>query len=423
VWTALLLAAVGVPVAITAWQGCSIYGPDLLLPAVADSGSDVGAGSGDGGREAGIDAGPPGTCGHQLPPSRPSVSDASAGTLSVVAAIQAIDVGYGFGAGDAGPTVPVGAPLVPYGWDLDDTCTCLGSPPGQPSCVQMSGTSENCDDDGGVDHIALELFRALGATAEQSSLSANQDMHAGLYGLLIQITGYNGLPDDGQVTLAVYASNGVVGVQDGGTPTVHHDGTDEWTVNPAYIDNGAPPPGTDCDNGSTTCVPVYVDTDAYVVGGQIVSVGLGKVPLTFGTRPNLGGAVMELTGVVIVGTLVSVSLPASGEAWAITNGSIAGRWATTQLLSNLSTIPDPKNPGQYFCGNDEYYPTFKEAICALQDIAESPVNDNMAAPCNALSMGFGFQSEPAHLGPVYAVAAAPAGCLDDAGLPWQDSCR
>jgi hypothetical protein len=247
-------------------------------------------------------------------------------------------------------------------------------------------------------------------------------MHDGLYGLVIQVNGYNGLPDDEQVTVALYASNGINGIQDGGTPTPLHNGTDKWTVDPRYIGNGSTlaDNGTDCDN-NPSCVPVYSDNDAYVANGVMVA-SLGTVPLTFGSRANIGGALMQLNEVKLVGNLVPASA-GGDEGWAITNGSVSGRWETSQLLGNLSTIPDPRIPGSYFCGGDLFYPEIKLGICALQDIAATSGNDNTSplAFCDALSMAFGFVAEPARLGPILGIAPAPAGC-DDGGIAWTDTC-
>jgi hypothetical protein len=345
--------------------------------------------------------------------------------------MQAIDVGYGFGNLDAGatpddgsPPLALTAPLAPYGWDLDKVCTCHGSPPAPPSCAQAPSTTENCDDDAGRDHIALEIFRALGVTAENGSLTANAAMQAGQYGLLIQILGYNGQPNDEQVQVAIYASNGINGVQDGGTPIPQHMGNDKWTVDPRYIMNGdtLASSGTDCDT-SPSCMAMYSDPDAYVANGVMVA-HFGTVPLTFGSRADIGGALMQLNEVFLVGDLVVTPIAGSGSGWAIRNGSISGRWLTSQLLGNLSTIPDPKNPGMFFCGKDPFYSTFKLGICALQDIAHSAGYDNQSplAPCDALSMAFGFVAEPARLGPILAVAPPAAGCFDDAGNPWHDTC-
>jgi len=414
-WAALGALSLGATLVVTlgSWQGCTIYGPELLL-------NDAGEAGTDGGQDGGPPP-PPSTCTHALPPDRPDASESLEGgsNFSGVAAMSAIDVGYGFGTGDGGSTALPEGGLAPYGWDLDGVCTCRGVPAGPPSCLQGSGTKENCDDDAGRDHIALQLFRDLGVTAETESQTANQAMDVGQYGLLVQITGYNGMLDDEQVTVALYASNGV-GTPDGGTPNATHLGNDKWTVDPGYITNGQSLVGTDCDNDNVLCVPTFSDNDAYVAGGVLVA-SFNTVPLTFGSRANIGGARMVLNSVKLVGTLVAKSLAGGDLGWGITNGSVSGRWETRAILANLSTIPDPNEDGGFFCGNDPYYKLFKSGICALQDI-NAQGNDNVNAPCTGLSMAFGFKAEPARLGPVLGVTPAPAGCIDDAGLPWQDTC-
>ncbi len=381
--------------ALSSWPGCTIYDTSLLLP---DDG---------------------GTCGARWP-SPPAQDDPSqTPDTPVVVAMQSIDIGVGPDAGPLG--VDSSAPLPPFGYDLDKTCTC----PGATTCKQAPGTTKICDDDAGRDHIALQLFRDLAPSSQAGSLQANQAMQAGQFGILLQITGYNQRANDTQVSVRLYASNGIDGIQDGGTPSPNHDGNDKWTVDPAYLVQGQLLGNIDCETNSSACTPEFVDDHAYVSGGVLVA-HLSSAPLTFGYRANLGGALMMLTDAVIVGTLRQVTLFGSFQGWSIADGSISGRWQTSQLLSNLATIPNPLLDGSFVCGTDPLgapvYRYFKPLICGLQDIASSERNDNKGVPCDALSMGFAFQAEPARLGSVYRVDQPPAGCVGSGGAQWQDDC-
>jgi hypothetical protein len=119
-------------------------------------------------------------------------------------------------------------------------------------------------------------------------------------------------------------------------------------------------------------------------------------------------------------------LASSGLGWAIDDGSISGRWGSTKLLSNMATIPIPDS-GTYLCGLDNpTYLTFKNYICSLQDIPSDYSRDNTGAPCDAISMAFGFTAEPALLGVVTPLPATPAGCQQDGGVdggvPFFDTC-
>jgi hypothetical protein len=394
--------------ALGSWPGCAVYTPSLLLagPDAGDAG-DGSTGGGDGG-----------TCTHvRWPPYAAQDDDSGTPGLSAVFAMQSIDIGVGPDAGPIGPDAST--PLAPFGFDLDNTCTC----PDLPSCQQAAGTKEICDDKEGRDHIGLQLFRDLGTSAQNGSQQANQAMQAGQFGMLLQITGYNGQANDRQVSVALYVSNGINGVQDGGVPTALHNGADRWTVDPAYLLNGNTLNGsTDCDLGNAACQPAYADSNAYVTDGVFVA-NLAAVPLTFGYRANIGGALMKLNDVYIVGRLSSVMLPGTGAGWRIDDGSISGRWRTSDLLANMATIPDPLIDGGYVCGNDILYQYFKPVICALQDITSNPGADHTTplANCDALSMALAFEAEPARLGPVYGVPPASAGCAD-AGVAFTDNC-
>jgi hypothetical protein len=354
-------------------------------------------------------------------PAVPARDDDS-GTPNVhaVFALQSIDIGVTGDAGALGPDSS--APLASFGFDLDNVRTC----PGPPSCQQTAGTKRVCDDDAGRDHIALQLFRDLGMSAAMGSNTANAAMQSGEFGILLDVSGYNGQANDRQVTVALYVSNGVGTLLDGGTGmTAKHDGNDKWTVDPAYLLNGSGLLGLDCEN-NTSCRPEYFDDNAYVNNGVLVASPPQVVPLTFGYRANIGGALMKLNNIVISGTLEAVELPnGGGVGWSLQNGTIAGRWQTSQLLSNMATIPDPLVAGAFICGDSGsgLYPLFKPVICSLQDIASSQSNDNKGLNCDALSMGFGFEAEAARLGIVYGVAPPASGCQSgDSGVLFFDTC-
>jgi hypothetical protein len=402
-WTSRALASVGLlalgggaVLASGVAPGCNVYGPWLF-------------GSEDAAAEAGI---PP--CNHATFPGRPATDDASntGMPVTIVAAMQSIDLGV---AADGGP-IPTG-PFPNLGWDLDGYCTC----PGPPSCMQAQ-LPLNCDDDAGRDHTGLELFRKLGVTAQAGNAAANQAMKTGQYGLVVQIAGYNSQPNDPQVSVSLYASGGVLGTGDGGTVQVNHDGNDKWSIDPRYVNGGPSIVGTDCA-GNPACSPLYIDDSAYVANGVLVA-QFPEIPITFGGRANLGGAVMDLTQAILVGKLTPFSFSTGGSSYAIENGSISGRWGSSKLLSNMATIPDPtQDSGAFLCGPDTAYQLLKTYICSLQDIPSNPGFDiSRNSPCDAISMAFGFSAEPARLGVVAPQPPTPAGCVPDGGAPFTDTC-
>ncbi|MFI5042885.1 MAG: hypothetical protein ACHQNA_13745 [Acidimicrobiales bacterium] len=399
----VLAAFVGAgSIAASSWQ-CGIYGPDLLL--AGDASMDVVPSSKvDGGRA--------------FWPGRPDADSPSTfQNYTAVATMTSIDLGVGLDGG--GPAPDAMAPLPPLGWDLDNVVTC----PGPPSCVQATGM-ERCDDEAGRDHTGLLLFRLLGPTAQTGVAAVNAAMLGGEYGLVVQVTGYNGQPNDTQVRVALYFSSGVLGTGDAGDagPILNHDGNDRWTIDPRSL-VGEPTSG-DCFGGASACQPNFSDEMAYVSDGVLVAQGLGEVPITFGGRANIGGAVMTLSQTVVVGTLVPTPISGNGQGWGIVNGSISGRWGSTKLLSNMATIPDPTmDSGAFLCGAaSPAYQFLRNYICSLQDISTDPTSDNHGAPCDAISMSFGFTAQPAQLGAIAPIPATPAGC-SQGGTPFHDSCQ
>jgi hypothetical protein len=381
---------------VSSYQGCSVYDSSLIGSSDADDGTSPGTDA----------AAPP--CNHAYPPEPPQIVDASGnlGSSSIFAAFNSIDIGVAGG---------IDAAIPPFGYDLDHDCTC----PGQRSCTPRSGAppAESCDDKRGRDNIDIQLFRLLESAASAGTTQIDQGLSAGQYGLLLEIQDYNGTENDPVVTVNFYVSNGLNRDADGGIPTPKLDGTDRWTIDPSsYVGQ---------QTGGT---PAYTADVAYVTGGTLVAHIPQSIPIAFGDRSFLGGATMELYGAVIVGQLqlqqFDSGIPNS-FGFAITQGTIAGRWSTRQLLSTLATIPEE---GGFLCLTDpslynQYlYKAFKAVACLAADISQDPSNDNKGVPCDAISVGMQFTAVPALRGDDLMVAHPPAGCQQANGAPWSDQC-
>jgi hypothetical protein len=386
--------AVGLALAVSvagfgasSYQGCAVYSSSLIGSAIT-------------GDDAGSNAA---TCAetHAVPPSRPTVADDGGDgpdIRPVVAALRTIDIGVS----DVDAAVP------PFGFDLDNDCTC----PGPGSCAtepEPPGTF--CDDEGGRDNMDIQLFRGLPGAASTGTAQINQGLTAGQYGLLFVITNYNGTPNDSQVTVDFYVSNGLNRSPDGGIPTPLFNGNDQWTIDPNSLTGGQP----------------AFSADLAYVSNNVLVAKLAQLPVVFGDRSFLGGATMQLNDAVVVGQLQLVSV-ADGDGGALrlalSSGTIAGRWPTSKMLGTLATIPAG---GGFLCGTDPTnrvnYQILKAGICGSADITQLQVNDNQTplAPCDAISVGMQFTAAPAQLGDMLAVPAAPAGC-GDADNPWSDNC-
>jgi hypothetical protein len=351
---------------VALWQGCSIYSTSLLLPGDA-------APAEGGNPEAAVDGGD--GCGHVRWPSRPANDDPGGGSYSFWNALSSVD----FGVRDGGKP-PV------MGFDLDSVCTCDGTPPAPESCKPGPTAKSHCDDPGGIDNQGEQLIVAFSAYSgffDQGFI--NGRLANGYYGALVRIRNYNGLPNDTQVEVSVYSSNGTEGVQQGVPSTPLNDGNDVWTIDPNSLLGGVIP-----DSGEP--IPRdAVDPNAYVANGMLVA-NL-NVPLSVGAGNGEGTVTIDLSGSVVVGKLVAV-----GNTFRIENGLIAGRWNARKMLTGLKVLFDPLDTTQHLCGTDPVYQGLKQIICKYPDLTGNVQEDGKNAPCDSISIGFSFNAGPARSG-------------------------
>jgi hypothetical protein len=391
---ALLVVALGA----SSYPGCAVYSQSLIGSSRA----------GDTGTPG--DENPAPACMPAVPPSRPDPDAAGSTSIGpIVAAFRTIDIGV---------SGPLDAGIPPFGYDLDHTCTC----PGPPSCLQRSdaGGTQDCDDPQGRDNLDIQLFRLLRGPATTGTSQIDQGLAAGQFGLLLVIRDYNGSGFDPQVTVEFYLSNGLDRDADGGIPLPKFDGTDSWTIDPGSLVQGQPGAG-----------PEFVDDKAYVYQNTVVANPPMAIPIAFGDGTFLGGATMLLTAPTIVGSLQASSIgdggAGTGFGYALTGGTIAGRWPTTQILSTLSKIP--VEGGTFICPTESQqsefnYNVIKSVVCNAADISSTPQGDNNVplAPCDAISVGMQFTAVPAQLGSVLEVTPPPSGCKSDGGVLFMDTC-
>jgi hypothetical protein len=395
--TSCLLAAFGACAVLVG--ACAIYDASLLLPAT-DGGiastTDSGAGDADVGDGA-VD-----TCAHKRPPSKPTTEDGTADLDFVMAGnhLRIIPAGR---ASFAHPSSPVG-------YDLDGVCTC----PAAESCTPLAATS-HCDGEGGTDDSAGKIFQSFAALAPNnfSDDAFNNNVNDGLGTILVRIRSYNGGLDDKQVTVILYGSNGIDGIQDGGkvrTPP-KFDGTDVWTVDPTSLVGGLSlDGGPTCEGNDNVCVPFYADTEAYVANGVVVA--HIDFPVSIGSADSL--FVLKLSDTVMTAPLV----PDDGGLFRIDEGQLVGRWNTAAFLTSLQTIHDPLNRQVFLCGDSGTYTNVKSLACKGSDVMTSPAADNTGQPCDALSIAMSFSTVRAHIGPIYNPRAVALGC----GSSWKDDC-
>lgn len=379
-----LLAAGGIA-AIAAWIGCSIYDPSLLLPGPdAEAGIDapVTVDTGADAKDAAPDV--PTACPEVFPPEKPVSDDPSdAGSQTIVVALHTLDLGIRTDGGTS-PT---------YGYDLDHVFTCCDG--GPESCKAPVTGNGHCDEVGGRDNSGGQLINTL-ALLDPSQINSDtisQRLEQGTYSLILQIQSYNGQANDTQVVAGIYASAGVEAQADA-APQAKWDGTDVWTISEDFVLNGA---------DASPILPNHFDAHAYVSGSVLVM--QVNFPISLGTM-STGGVTITLTGGVITAQIV----PVANGAYKLVDGQLAGRWSAAGVLATASSLTFQGNP---ICPGTAFYQNVKTQICSATDIMADPTQDNKAATCDALSVGFGFTADPGLMGSV--VSTSPATNYCDAG--------
>jgi hypothetical protein len=308
-------------------------------------------------------------------PQNPGTA-AGAPTVTFTAALSQVMLGKT----DGGPY---------YGFNLDKTCTCLMD--ASDSCIRPTGQPPACDDPNGVDNYARRIFETINGFVDGGIITEaklNNAIQTGLSGALIQVSQYNGLADDDQVTVTVYGSVGYANFP----MAPAFDGGDKWNVDPASFAH------------------TYETTNAYVANHTLVA--LLDFPIIIGSAVTQPVYIQLHSGII----LANLELNDAGTLVQMT-GQLGGRWAPKDFLPSLQVVPDPLMSGSYLCGSDPTYQILKGFICENIDVNEDPASDG-TGECNAVSMGLGFVASPAIVG---AQTSPP-----DAGFPceagWKDDC-
>ena len=370
--TALGVTALAL-VAFTPFDGCVL--PDFTL---ADAGA----------VDAGVDASLPCGVGTGYP-GPPGGQDTGADVGPIVVAVHTISLGD-----DANTPVP--------GYDLDRVCTCIDD--GGVSCTGRSPVmSTYCDAVGGVDDQTLRLVMLIQNGVGQGTFGSDfftAGAETGKWSLLIEVTGYSGMPDDPVVQVALFPSPGLV-PNDAGAPL--WNGTDAWQISSTSVVPGDAGPG-DGGQGDAGLVPAFQALGAYVSSGVLVaSIPTSVLVFSGGTGSYFQ---LHLSGGVLTGKLKSVSTPL-GVQWELADGVLAARWSLADLFSDIASYRDPAVAP--FCTSSPIYQIAKESICNDADIHVDD-SEPPSTPCDAISFGLGFTADPAKIGPVEDAGPPVDGC-------------
>lgn len=253
------------------------------------------------------------------------------------------------------------------GLDLDRRCTCdpTGFDEG-PSCQPNRDAEIVCDEGNGRDNAFFDIIE-LSKLLFQLDFEAvfSQAAENGSASLLFRVQEWNRLPDDPQVTVSVYSATGR-------TDSPMWDGADVWPVSEGSL-----------VAGGTIDEPRYVDTNAYVTNGQLVS-GLVSNEIVFaGTTSRV---VLELLGGGVVADIVDD--PDRGLE--LRNGVIAGLVSEEGLFGALASYRDQDS--QPFCPGSVAYGQAAAFFCDSRDATVNPQPGPTTA-CDAVSFAMGFNTE------------------------------
>lgn len=374
-----------------------------------------------------LDATPaaPGRCPvGRLPPSPPATASGGAELGTLVLALSRAELAKTTDAGD------------PVGYDLDGKCTCdprdNSINADTPTCIPPADAGPQCDEDGGVDNAFAQAFGAFSSgVAQQLGIDPSDptDLKCGTQTILLILVGYNGEANDPEVAVGVTPSYGIrdapdggvdeAGAEDagcklaeGGTYPARFDGEDRWSHLPSAIDERGLP--TKLVSGYVRDFQLSLDFRRDVASSEI------RLPLAFGAN------VVNVATPILTGRLVPLDddgtdLPLLDDGgvskranrFRLTNGTVAGRTSTRDLLTSIGNLRSSKSSGKLFCTND-FYDLARNLVCSAADVPATPALDFKSASCDGLTIGLAFEATPARLGSTYQpTPTVDGGCADD----------
>jgi hypothetical protein len=324
--------------------------------------------------------------------------------VDLVLAVRSVDFKEADSEAPTGPTV---------GYDLDSRCTCQGE--GTSCTAPAWATAEHCDGPAGRDNAWVYIFKAA-AMFDPGFTSAtySERIAAGDFTALVRVRDYNGLPNDEQVTVALYPSGGLKSDPCG--PPGHTplwDGTDRWPVIYSALagsgggDGGFAPTGGAGGCGGSASVPPglsldspkYFDPQGYVTDGVLVA----NIPeLAIMLTGDVNASAFKLKAAFVTGRLEPIP---PDNRWGLREGLLVGRLEVNEVFRTLSTMVS--EAGQ-LCTDNTIYGWVKTAVCSYPDLASTL--GGPTTPCDAISFGMAFEADAAELGFVYVTAGVPGVC-------------
>jgi hypothetical protein len=288
-----------------------------------------------------------------------------------------------------------------YGLDLDGTCTSsetcgvddeADTPPQtckpKTAKVPIDGTFCRNNTFGSLESGVADT--SIGSTYRLTDDSFNCGLCLGKFTFIVKVSRYNGLADDGDVRVDLYASRGLE------TP-IPFECSADWRT--ALYDNGLcwqsnqpfsveqssmaePTAGPDLSNAT------IFDDGAYVRDGYLVMNMPASTRLWF---PHTVDSPIYTFPFVLAGGITTGRLVKNADTtWGIEDGVIAGWAKGDDLVEGFERLG--------FCeGKDDLYPFMKTLVGNNLDIS-STGNRDPEVPCDAISLGIPFKARQASVG-------------------------
>jgi hypothetical protein len=306
------------------------------------------------------------SCVHAIPPERPDTGTDDVTPIEFVNAVDEYDMGE-IGSDDNTQRFRA------MGYDLDGVCTGQGQGPSchnpiEPIDPVIDGdVLEGRDNTQGA--VVYHLFNIIGIR-HSTSQEVNDEIWGGIVTSLIRVQDYNGQPNDSKVIVDVFAAT--MQRPDGTRTVPSRQGNDEWAPIEGWVVK-------DLRGEYSADHPKYLDKRAYVTNGMLVA------HLEVFQSPTVTLSDMWITARIVH----------TNSVWVLTEGTMAGRVRTDDLLDGLDKFQDP-GTHQFFCKDADNYPRAKVDVCSASDISFDPSN-NPSALCDATSWGWHFTAVPAKI--------------------------
>ena len=342
-------------------------------------------------------------CGELGVPAKPGSPEGGAPLAPLHMALKVFDFGIDGKVGAAG-------------LNLDRTCSptlALGSCTTKVSEVTFNTYARDLNDRG-LDNAGYGLLGYLALLGDAfKPVEVNARLANGDYGYVVRLSNWNGLPDDDDVLLEVFPALGVAVDAEAGVPVV--GGKPKFVASDYWL--------RDSRFKNVVDASTLKSASAYVTGGRLVaSFDTVSMPL------NIPDDKKPLDIIVREGFILGTLAP-DGAGFKLTDGVLAGRWRTADILAQVRTIFIKDTIGfknVYLCDPGPVatvYTAVKKEVCSGRDLRASASDDNRGLPCDTVSAGVRFEAYALDSAGGFAdLPVLPARCEQAGAVPLGDDC-